>query len=578
MVNLLKKGNFLLVVLLLLAVWVVAACGSTPTPAAEQPKEEPPAEEPAAAEEEEEPAAAEPAAEEPAEESAPEGDMRVLRASFSWPTFVDPALGSDFSSSTALANLYDTLVFPTSEGGVEPWLAESWGASDDGLTWTFKLKEGIKFHDGSELQASDIAYSMNRFLTIGEGFGYLFVDLVESTTAVDDYTVEFKLSRPSGLFLPSLIRLYVLNEDLVRENTQAEGPYGEEGDYGQEFLLTHDAGSGPYTIVEFPLEEYVLMEKFDDWWGEFVDNAPDQFRMIGTTETATVRTLMSNKELEISDQWQTIESLEALDEIEGVDVAAFSNLTAFYFMLNTTLAPLDDVHCRRAVSYAFDYDTAVSLEWPGTTAMVGPVPKALGGHNPDVTTFTYDPDKAKEELAQCQYADEIDEYPIEFVWISEVPDEEKFALLFQANLADVGIPVEIVSTPWLSVVENTSTQETSPHLVSIYVTADLPEAGPMLKQRYHSSSAATWSQNEWLLNDELDTAIDDALTTIDQNERFEKYKVIQAGLADQAPSVFVYDQIEKHAYQDYIDWPPAKGEVIPVQGYNILGATIGVNK
>ena len=180
------------------------------------------------------------------------------------------------------------------------------------------------------------------------------------------------------------------------------------------------------------------MEKFDDWWGEFVDNAPDQFRMIGTTETATIRTLMSNKELEISDQWQTIESLEALDEIEGVDVAAFSNLTAFYFMLNTTLAPLDDVHCRRAVSYAFDYDTAVSLEWPGTTPMVGPVPKALGGHNPDVTVYSYDPDKAKEELAQCQYADTIDQYPIEFVWISEVPDEEKFALLFQANLADIG--------------------------------------------------------------------------------------------------------------------------------------------
>ena len=100
----------------------------------------------------------------------------------------------------------------------------------------------------------------------------------------------------------------------------------------------------------------------------------------------------------------------------------------------------------------------------------------------------------------------------------------------------------------------------------------------MLKQRYHSSSAATWSQNEWLLNEELDAAIDDALTTIDQAERFGKYQPIQAQLADEAVSVFVYDQIEKHAYQDYIDWPPAQGDVIPVQGYNILAARIGVNK
>ncbi len=570
MVSLLKKGNLLLMALLVV-VWFVSACAVTPAPV-EQPQEEAAAEEPAAAE------TTAPAEEAAAPEPAAEGGQRVLRVSFSWPTFADPALGSDYASSTALANVYDSLIFPTPEGGVEPWLAESWEASDDGMTWTFKLKQGIKFHDGSELQASDVVYSMNRFLTIGEGFAYLFIDLVESTTALDDYTVEFKLSRPSGLFLPSLMRLYVLNEDLVRANTKAEGPYGEEGDYGQEYLLTHDAGSGAYQIVEFPLEEYVLMEKFDDWWGEFVDNAPDQFRMIGTTETATIRTLMSNKELEISDQWQTIEALEALDDIEGVDVAAFSNLTAFYFMLNNTLPPLDDVHCRRAVSYGFDYGTAVSLEWPGTTPMVGPVPQALGGHNPDVTVYTYDPDKAREELAQCQYADSIDQYPIEFVWISEVPDEEKFALLFQANMADLGIPVEIVSSPWLSVVENTSKQETSPHLVSIYVSADLPEAGPMLKQRYHSASAATWSQNEWLLNEELDAALDDALSTTDQAERFEKYQAIQAELADQAVSIFVYDQIEKHAYQDYIDWPAAKGDVIPAQGYNILAARIGINK
>ncbi len=574
--NLFKKGNLLLVLLLLVA-WFATACGATPTPAAvEEPKEEPKAEEAAV----EEPAVAEEEAEEPeaAEEEAMAEEPRVLRVTFAWPTAIDPAVGSDFSSSTALANLYDTLVFPNTAGGVDPWLAKSWTASDDGLTWTFKLKQGIKFHDGSELQAGDVVYSMNRFLTVGEGFAYLFIDVVDSVTAVDDYTVEFKLAQPNGLFLPSLIRLYVLNEELVRANTKAEGPYGEEGDYGQEFLLTNDAGSGPYMVKEFPLEEYVLMEKFSDWWGGFVDNAPDQFRMIATTETATVRTLMSNKELEISDQWQTIEALEALDEIEGVDVAAFSNLTAFYFMLNTRIPPTDDVHCRRAISYAFDYDTAVGLEWPGTKAMVGPVPQALGGHNPEVTKYTFDPDKAREELAQCQYADQIDQYPIEFVWISEVPDEEKFALLFQANMADIGIPVEIVSTPWLSVVENTSKLETSPHLVSIYVTADLPEAGPMLKQRYHSSSAATWSQNEWLESETLDTAIDEALATVDQNERFEKYQAIQAELADQAPSIFVYDQVEKHAYQTYLDWPTARGEVIPVQGYNILAARIGVNK
>ena len=307
----------------------------------------------------------------------------MLRATFAWLTFIGPAVGSDFFSSVALANLGDTLVFPNTEGGVDPWLAESWESSEDGLTWTFNVKPGVTFHDGTELLASDVAYSMNRLLAIGEGYAYLFVDTIESATALDDYTVEFKLAAPSGLFVPSLARLYVLNEDLVRANTAAEGPYGDEGDYGKDFLLTHDAGSGPYAVKEFPLEEYLLMEKYSGFWGTFVDNAPDQFRMIATTETATVRTLMADQELEITDQWQT---LEALDGIEGVDVAAFPNLTSFCFKINTRIPPTDDIHCRRAMSYAFDYDTAVGLEWAGTTAMVGPVPAALGGHNPGGAT------------------------------------------------------------------------------------------------------------------------------------------------------------------------------------------------
>jgi peptide/nickel transport system substrate-binding protein len=570
------RHSYLAVVVLLLVTVLVAACGSpaaTPAPATEAPAQE----EPAAAATEEvaepEPAAEEPEAEEPAADEA-----KQLRVTFSWPTAIDPAVGSDYSSTTALVNLYDTLIFPNTEGGVDPWVATDWSASDDGLTWTFNLQQGIKFHDGSELTASDVVYSMDRFLTIGEGFAYLFVDLVESTTAVDDYTVEFKLSEPSGLFLPSLARLYILNEDVVRENTKADGAYGENGDFGRDWLLTNDAGSGAYSVVEFPLEEYVLMEKNPDWWGTFVENAPDLFRMIGTTETATIRTLMANQELEITDQWQTIEALEALQEIEGVDVAAFSNLTAFYFMINTKLAPTDDVHCRRAMAYAFDYAQSVGLEWPGTMAMVGPVPQALGGHNPDVTVYTRDLEKAQEELAQCQYADQLDQYPIEFVWISEVPDEEKFALLFQANMADIGMTVDIVSTPWMSVVENTSKLETSPHIVSIYVSSDLPEAGPMLKQRYHSSTAATWSQNEWLQDEAFDTALDEALATLDEAERFEKYQVLQADLAESSPSIFVYDQVEKHAYQTYIDWPAARGEVYPMQGYNTLAFNIAINK
>ncbi|MEM8858983.1 MAG: ABC transporter substrate-binding protein, partial [Chloroflexota bacterium] len=368
------------------------------------------------------------------------------------------------------------------------------------------------------------------------------------------------------------------SEAIVSANIVDDGTYGDAGDYGKEFLLTNDAGSGPYTVDNFELSSQLDMVKYDDWWGEFVENAADEVSFIATTETATIRTLMADQELEITDQWQSKDALEALAGMKGITVGTLPTFTQFYYMVNTAIAPTDDVHCRRAMAYGFDYGQALGLEWPGTQLSSGPVPASLGGHFGDVTTYQYDPEKAAEELAQCAYADDLANYPIEIHWISEVPDEEKFALLFQANMAALGITVDVVSTPWLSVVENAAAQETSPHLVTIYVSSDLPEAGSMLKLRYHSDTAPTWSQNEWLLDEELDAAIDDALVTLDTEERFEKYAAIQEQLSQDAVSMSIYDQIQKHAYQDYISWPAAEEGVSALGGYQIYAAHIGINK
>ncbi|MFO8153607.1 hypothetical protein [Thioalkalivibrio sp.] len=125
--------------------------------------------------------------------------------------------------------------------------------------------------------------------------------------------------------------------------------------------------------------------------------------------------------------------------------------------------------------------------------------------------------------------------------------------------------------------EEVADPETSPHVVTIYVSADFPEAGSLLKVRYHSDAAPTWSQNEWLLDDELDAMIDDSLTTVDTEERYAKYRELQDYIMDLCPSLFLYDQVEKHAYQaDYVDWYTANGEVIPLMGLNFFAAKIGV--
>lgn len=504
-------------------------------------------------------------------------ELKELRVTFAWPTYIDPAVGSDFSSSSAFVNLYDTLVYPTPDGGVKANVAERWDTSEDGMTWTFYLKKGVQFHDGSELTADDVVFTMNRLIDIGEGYGYMFSEKVESAEALDGYTVRFNLAEPYGPFLVTLVRLYILNEDVVRANMKADGPYGEMGDYGKEWLLTNDAGSGPYMVKDVQMEEYVLMEKFDDYWGYFAPNAPDEVKFIGTTEAVTVRTMMSRKELEIADQWQSLEALASLDELPGVEIATMSYGTMFSFMLHTKKPPTDDIHFRRALAYALDYQTVVDQIFPGSIIAQGPVAPGFPGHWSGFPESRQNLDKAMEELKQSRYYNRLNEYPVEIHWIAEVPDEEKVSLLALSNFAELGIQTEVVKVPWMSVVEEMGNLEESPNIVSVFVSPHYPEAGSMLSSRYHSDSAPTWEQNEWLLDKKIDKMIDDAISTIEMDERYEKYAEIQKRIHELQPSLHLFEQAQKHPYQDsYIEWPSTTGEKIPVMGYDFAANFIQV--
>jgi len=493
---------------------------------------------------------------------------RELRVSFSWPTYIDPAVGSDFSSSSSFVNLYDSLVYPTPSGAAKPSVATKWESSPDGMVWTFYLRKGVKFHNGDELTAEDVAFSMDRLVTIGEGYGYLFAGRVKRSEVVDPYTVRFHMAIPYGPFLTTVVRLYILNKDVVLAHVKSDGMYGEFGDYGKAWLLTHDAGSGPYKVKDMRLEEYLLMERFADYWGEFKPNAPDEVKFIGTTEPVTIRTMMARQELEISDQWQTVEALESLDAIEGVDIGTMYLGTMFYYMMHTKKSPTDDVHFRKAMAWAMDYGTVLNNLFPGSRTAIGPVPPGFPGHNPDLTKYTRNLDKAKQELKLSKYYNDLENNPVEVHWIAEVPDEEKVALLFMSNMADIGIKVNIVKTPWMSVVEEMGNIDMSPNIVTVFVAPHFAEAGSLLDSRYHSKSANTWEQNEWLQDPAIDNMLEDAIATIDMDERFETYGKIQKKIDDLCPSINLFEQAQKHAYQaSYIDWAAMYGDKIPVMGY-----------
>lgn len=472
---------------------------------------------------------------------------RILTMGISGTPNIDPAIAVSSSDMVSVTNLYDTLVVPT-ENGVENHIADLWEVSEDGLTYIFKIKTGIQFHNGSEMKASDVAFSMNRILEIGEGVSYIYSDVVESAEAIDDTTVVFHMKKPFGPFVSSLIRLCILNEEEVMKNTK-DGIYGEKGDYGRDYLLTHDAGSGAYIAKEMVQQDYFMAEKNPDWFvGWENENAPDGFKMMAITEAATVRTMIQNGSLDMTDQWQSPENLNAMSKMEGITIAEYSTSLLYNMYLNTKLAPLDDVNVRKAICSLIDYDTICNNILVGSVEATGPVMSKVAGAM-KTNTYTYDVEKAKEYLAASKYADVIGEYKIEILCNSDVVSLEKIALMIQAIGSEVGLNFEISKAPWVSIVDRTGSVDTTPHMLAICSPAKYNDAGSYLEARYHTKNSGTWEQGEWVANKELDEKIEGALATVDDEERYLKYAAIGNYIVDElCPTAYLCEYTERVAY------------------------------
>lgn len=485
----------------------------------------------------------------------------IIRTTEDWPTYYDPAVGSDYSDSTTQANVYDPLVFPMPDGSVRPNVATEWTVSADSLTYTFKIRSDVKFHSGNFMKASDVVYSMNRMLAIGEGYSYLYTDVIEECTAPDDTTVVFKLSKPFGPFVNSLIRMMIVEEALVTEHYDlSDSTYGDKGDYGKKWMLTHDAGSGPYKTVEFKLDEYFLGEKFDDYFLGWEEGAPKYFKISGMVEPVAVRTAIANKELEITDELQPLENYTTMDGFDGVDLAAWENGNTFNMMLNTKAQYTDDVHLRKAIAYCFDYETLRTAIYPGAGESQGPVARVLPGFDPTVPAYTRDINKAMDELAQSKYAGE--KITLTLTWCAEVPEQEKIALLLQSNLAELGIDLVITKKPFGSMITDAQSVDTTPQISFVNFASPYFEAGGMLKTRYHSSSCGSWEQMEWLQDATLDAMIEDALATVDNTARFAKYAEIQHYIYELCPTIWGFNWIEKRAVQTgYVNWDAATATI-----------------
>jgi peptide/nickel transport system substrate-binding protein len=252
-------------------------------------------------------------------------------------------------------------------------------------------------------------------------------------------------------------------------------------------------------------------------------------------------------------------------------------------MLNTAKAPTDDLHIRRAISYLIDYTQVTTVLFPDYLNADAPVPANTPGHADGLTAYEFSLEKAKEELALSAYANSLSDIAVDIAWIAEVPDEEKLALLLQANAQQIGLKVNVIKAPWSSYVDSVSAVDSTPNAGICFVAADYDEAGSMLYQRYHSDTAGTWQQIEWLRDAALDESILSALTTMDQSERFGIYATIQQQVMENVYGIGVAESVEKHAYYDYIVWPAMErakqgDSVSALLGYNFLFRTFRIDK
>lgn len=473
-------------------------------------------------------------------------------------TVIDPAVHTDESSLHAVLNIYDPLVYPkVQEGLMEPGphVAESWEVSDDGTVYTFTIHDGIQFHDGSELSAEDVAFSMQRLLALEKGFSWLFSGVLtaDDIEVLDEHTIQFELTNAYAPFVPSLTQLFIVNKDLVMNNL-GDGNHGEFGDYGEAFLRTNSAGSGPYMPVRYQRASILELDAFDDYWRGWEEGQVRHVIYRIVQEEATLRTLLASGEAHMIDQWQTPRTYQQLARRDGVVVDEQASAQLFHIPMNTERAPFDNIDFRKAIAHAFDYQTAREDIQGGAEAARGPVPVVAWrafGREPGSDAYSQDLEAARSFLD----ASGVDVSGLELTYV--FPEggnvQRQTGLLLQSNLAELGIAVQLQETPWARIVELSASPETTPDMVAIFDTLKYPHPDSHLFGIYHPSALGSYRSTSRYQQQDVTDLLEEARRATDIEEQLDLYQQAEALVVEDYPSIYVSNPIHRLAFRDTVE-------------------------
>ena len=520
-----KRFNLFVAMLVALSM-LLTACGAA-TPAATQ------APAPVATEA---PATAVPA---PTATEAPVVPLVLKYASSANITTWDPI--ASFSTEAAyMAQMYEQLLRVNAPGSAEqytPLLATKWEKSDDGLTWTFHLRENVKFHDGEPMNAAAVVKSIEAAkANAGASFIWLPLATVE---AVDDMTVKFTLSyaQPLELIVGSEYAAYIISPKAL-DAAAANKDYWSAG---------VDAGTGPYMLESYKADQEIVLTQNKEYWGGWQDGQYEKVLVQLVPEATTRQQMLESGDADIvttipGDSYASFSSNP--DFTVSTEPALF-NYTAFF---NTTKAPLDNAKVRQALSYAIPYEDIIKIGASGRgTQSHGTAPNGVFPYSTDVKQYTYDLEKAKTLLKEAGHANG---FKLTMTYASENSTEEAFAPLIKDSFAQIGVDVTIqpmqFSEQWaLAKADPAKAQDM--FLLLYWPTYSDAGGDNMYSMFYGAKDAPHLNVTKFNLsywfNPDYNALWDsaNALSGTDLTASLAKYTEAQNLMVDQAPAAFLFD-------------------------------------
>ena len=431
-----------------------------------------------------------------------------------------------------LANTYEALVYfdPSMTQPLQPWLATSWNNSADGLTWTFHLRSGVTFHDGTPFNAQAVKFTIDRTKALGLGGAYIW-DPVKSVNVVDDSTVQIQLSYPAPVpqMASSQYAAWIISPSIP----------ANASDW---FNAGHDAGTGPYMIQSYQKGFQVTLQQYPGYWkgwsGPHFDNVIFRVDRDPSVRLQAVQSGDADMTLDIPVDLLT--NIQSNTNVVVIDSKAYRNLVG---SINTVKAPTDNVLVRQAISYAFPYKDVIDSVWQGHARQsTGPVPTGMVGHFDDLPQYSLDLTKAQDLLTQAGYPN--GGLSLTLTYTSGDQVEKSVAELYKAQLAKLNIDLNIQEmTTHAKYALARGDPQQAQNIILFYWWPTYITAYDFLFNLFHSEKKHIFNFS-YYNNTQYDNLIDQAsqLEGTNPTQALQMYKQAQLMLIQDAAALFIFDQ------------------------------------